>query len=90
MDELLVLFGYPSESRAALLEGTLPLRYCTSKFACKVPTWRLPLMRKGASLLTEVVGKLGSCAAPYVHALSGDVVLGCAPGGDGSGLSGRG
>ena len=27
--------------RGALLRGTLPLRYCTSQFAHKVPTWSL-------------------------------------------------
>ena len=50
-DELLVLFGYPSRSGAALLEGTLPLRYCTARFACKVPTWRLPAVGSVAGLL---------------------------------------
>ena len=41
-DELLFLFGYPPGSGGALLRGTLPLRYCTSRFAHKVPTWCLP------------------------------------------------
>ena len=36
------LFGYPPRSGGALLRGTLPLRYCTSRFAHKVPTWGLP------------------------------------------------
>ena len=39
---LSVLFGYPSGSAAALLAGVLPLRYCSARFACKFPTWRLP------------------------------------------------
>ena len=30
------LFGYPP------LRGSLPLRYCTTRFAHKVPTWSLP------------------------------------------------
>ena len=33
LDELLFLFGYPPGSGGALLRGTLPLRYCTSRFA---------------------------------------------------------
>ena len=36
------MFGYPNGSAAALLSGVLPLRYCSAKFACKFPTWRLP------------------------------------------------
>ena len=42
MDELLGLFRYPPRSGRALLAGTLPLRYCAARFACRVPTWRLP------------------------------------------------
>ena len=42
LDELLFLFGYPPGSGCALLRGTLPLRYCTSRFAHKLPTWSLP------------------------------------------------
>ena len=42
LDELLVLFGYPSASGASLLAGTLPLRFFSESFACRVPTWRLP------------------------------------------------
>ena len=39
-DELLFLFGYPPGSGDALLRGTLPLRYCTSRFAHKLHTVR--------------------------------------------------
>ena len=42
LDELLFLFGYPPGSGCALLRGTLPLRYCTSRFAHKLPTCSLP------------------------------------------------
>ena len=42
LDELLGLFRYPPRSGRALLAGTLPLRYCAARFACRVPTWRLP------------------------------------------------
>ena len=36
------MFGYPDRSADALLAGGLPLRYCSARFACKLPTWRLP------------------------------------------------
>ena len=88
LDELLVLFGYASGSGAALLEGTLPLRYYTSRFARKVPTWRLPAAGEVASLLPGEGGEAGSvCAAPSVHAPSDGMLLGCVHGGGGSGLS---
>ena len=41
LDKLLVLFCYPDGSVAALLAGDLPLRYCSARFAWKLPTWRL-------------------------------------------------
>ena len=37
LDQLLSLFHYPSGSSGALLAGTLPLRYCSFKFAAKTP-----------------------------------------------------
>ena len=43
LDELLFLFRYPVGSGRALLAGTLPLRYCFDRFACRTPTWRLPV-----------------------------------------------
>ena len=43
LDELLALFRYPSGSGRALLDGTLPLRYCSTRFACLTPSWRLPV-----------------------------------------------
>ena len=42
-DELLVLFRYPFGSGRALLAGTLPLKYCSARFACMTPSWRLPV-----------------------------------------------
>ena len=42
LDELLFLFRYPVGSGRALLAGTLLLRYCFDRFACRSPTWRLP------------------------------------------------
>ena len=62
LNELLRLFGYPSGSAAALLAGTLPLRYCTTRFASRIPTWRLPVPGHAASLVTagiEVPGAPG-------------------------------
>ena len=52
LDELHFLFGYPPGSGCALLRGTLPLRYCTSRFAHKVPTWSLSVSG-GVSLLVS-------------------------------------
>ena len=43
LDQLLSLFHYPAGSSAALLDGTLLLRYCSFKFAAKVPFWVLPV-----------------------------------------------
>ena len=60
LNELLRLFGYPSG--CALLAGTLPLRYCTTRFASRIPTWRLPVPGHVACLVTadlEVSGERG-------------------------------
>ena len=38
----MVLFGYPDRPADVLLAGDLPLRYCNTRFAWKLPTWRLP------------------------------------------------
>ena len=53
LDELLVLFGYPSGSGASLLAGTLPLRFFAESFACRIPTWRLPEGGNVASFLAS-------------------------------------
>ena len=37
LDELLGLFRYPAGSGRAVLAGTLLLRYCAARFACKTP-----------------------------------------------------
>ena len=47
LDELLLLFRYPASSGAALLAGTLPLRYCRTGYASRVPTWSLPSPGRG-------------------------------------------
>ena len=36
--------------------GTLPLRYCTARFACRAPTWRLPDSGQVAGLVTADLG----------------------------------
>ena len=43
LNELLSLFRYLPRSGRALLNGTLPLRYCAARFAFCTPTWRLPV-----------------------------------------------
>ena len=55
LDKLLVLFGYPDRSAAALLAGDLPLRYCSTRFAWKLPTWRLPDRGRVRDLVAESV-----------------------------------
>ena len=61
LNKLLVLFGYPCGSAAALLAGVLPLRYCSARFACKFPTWRLPDRGHVCELVAfGVVGDSGS------------------------------
>ena len=75
LNELFRLFGYPSGSAGALLAGSLPLRYCTTRFASRIPTWRLPVLGHAASLVTsgiEVPGAPGievSCQG--VHCVGG-------------------
>ena len=49
----LVVFGCPANSGGALLSGVLPLRYCATRFAFRVPTWRLPIWSHVAGLVTE-------------------------------------
>ena len=56
LNELLVLFGNSSGSAAALLNGELPLRYCSGKFACRLPTWGLPSCGHVQGLVAEFAG----------------------------------
>ena len=59
----------------ALLAGTLPLQYCSTGFACRVPTWRLPLPGHPADLVHADVGAEGDDGAEVgdegVHWVSG-------------------
>ena len=59
LNELLLLFRYPPRSAVALLEGTLPLRYCAGRFTGRVPTWRLPADRHVVDLDTEGSEEVG-------------------------------
>ena len=67
LNRLLVLFGYLCGSAAALLAGVLPLRYCSARFACKFPSWRLPDRGHVCELVTDgvvgarVLGGAGIC-----------------------------
>ena len=84
LNELLSLFRYPPESGRALLNGTLPLRYCAARFAKSTPTWRLPVSGRVSGLVAaysdnaddrgdEVVGLRvlrGSGSGPVAVALS--------------------
>ena len=75
MNELLGLFQCPPGSGRALLAGTLHLRYCAARCACRTPTWRLPESGHVAGLVTAVVGVAGEavvdCAADEVSWVSG-------------------
>ena len=71
LNRLLVLFGYPCGSDAALLAGVLPLRYCSARFACTFPTWRLPDKGHVCELVTDgvlgarVLGGDGICRVSF-------------------------
>ena len=54
-NRLLILFGCPSGSAAALLAGVLPLRYCSARLACRFPNWKLPDKGHVCELVTEGV-----------------------------------
>ena len=60
MDELLGLFRYPARSGRALLNGTLPLRYCAVRFAHCIPTWRLPVSGQVSRLVAAYPGVSGA------------------------------
>ena len=67
LDQFLLLFQYPPKSSRALLNGTLPLRYCSVRFASKVPPWSLRVPGNVAALFHAGVG-----SAADVEALYGD------------------
>ena len=52
LDQLLQLFQYLPRSSGALPAGTLPLRYCSARFASRTPFWALPVPGRVAGLIT--------------------------------------
>ena len=45
-----------SGSGRALLAGTLPLRYCSTRFAGMTPSWRLPVFGSVSNLVAAYAG----------------------------------
>ena len=62
LNELLSLFRYPPQSGRALLNGTLPLRYCAARFAHSTPTWRLPASGQVSRLAAAYPDSAGECS----------------------------
>ena len=71
LNELLTLFRYPPGSGRALLAGTLPLRYCAARFACKTPTWRLPVSGRVAYLISADRGATDGVSSQRARWVSG-------------------
>ena len=55
LDHLLLLFHNPPRSSGALLAGSLPLRYCSAKFASLIPFGVLPVPGHVVGLITDGV-----------------------------------
>ena len=72
LSDLLGLLGYPSGSGAALLDGSLKLRYNSFPFARKKPTWRLP-----------TGGQVSGIVASFEYAPTAGGNLGSGGGGEG-------
>ena len=75
LNELLRLFRHLPGSGRALLAGTLPLWYCAARFACRTPTWRLPVSGHAVDLVTAAadIGReaVADGALQAVHWVSG-------------------
>ena len=70
LSELLSLFRYPPGSGRALLNGTLPLRYCAARFAHSTPTWRLPVSGQVRRLIAAYPESAGDSGNPgLVHGI---------------------
>ena len=63
--DLLGLLGYPCGSGAALLDGTLKLRYHTMAFARRKPTWRLPIPGQVPDIVADFHGSVVSLGVPH-------------------------
>ena len=59
----LSLFNCPPGSARALLAGAFPLRCCATRFACRTPTWRLPVSGHVVDLVTASVGAVREVVA---------------------------
>ena len=71
-----MLFSYPPGSGRTLLAGTLPLRYCAARFACRTPTWRLPVSGHVVDLVIAEVGVVREAVVDgAAHGFYGLVVL---------------
>ena len=77
LNELLGLFRYPPKSGRALLNGTLPLRYCAARFAYSTPTWRLPVSGQVRGLVAAHSDSAGDCGDEVVGVR---VLCGCGSG----------
>ena len=81
LNRLLVLFCHPSGSAAALLAGVLPLRYCSSRLACRFPTWKLLDKGDVCELVTDgvvddrVLGRDSVCRVSLPGSACGTGVL---------------
>ena len=71
LNEFLDLSNSSPGSARALLAGTLPLRYCAARFACRSPTWRLHASGHVTGLVTSVVGVEGEFVDCEVSWVSG-------------------
>ena len=60
LSDLVSLLGYPAGSGTALLEGTLRLKYQTLPFACKKPTWKIPVHGGVANILAVCGNNIGT------------------------------
>ena len=72
LDDFLFLFGYPSGSGESLDDGSPWMRYCSTNFPIRSPTWKLQPSGGVAALVAAVgvppleAGLRGSGAAPNV------------------------
>ena len=53
-------FTTPPRSSGALLAGSLPLRYCSSRFASRTPFWVLPVPGVGDAEVARRVSGFGT------------------------------
>ena len=73
LNELLILFRFPPGSGRTLLAGTLPLRFCTVRFASRTPAWQLPVPGRIVALVM-VLGERFSLVM-FARRFAGFVVL---------------